>query len=106
MPGGMGQRRIRGVDRPLREAAQQLRRELTPAERVLWKALCSRQVAGLRFRSQHAVGPFVLDFYCPAAHLVIEVDGAIHDQQADQDAARTEHLEAYGYRIIRFRNEE
>jgi very-short-patch-repair endonuclease len=86
--------------------AQQLRRELTPAERVLWEALRSRQVGGLRFRRQHAVGPFVLDFYCPAARLIIEVDGSVHDQQAEQDAARTEHLEAYGLRVLRFRNEE
>ena len=108
--GGMmsvrSRRGVRGVTRPLVESAQRLRRELTPAEQALWNALRGRRVAGLRFRCQHAVGPFVLDFYCPAAQLVIEVDGAIHDQQVEQDAARTEHLEAYGYRVLRFRNDE
>ena len=103
---GLDQRRVRRVTRPLVEAAQQLRRALTPAERVLWEALRSRQMAGLRFRCQHAVGPFVLDFLCPTARLVIEVDGSIHDQQVEQDKARTQHLEAYGYRVIRFRNGE
>lgn len=97
---------VRGVARALLEAAQQLRRELTPAEQVLWEALRGRRVAGLRFRCQHAVGPFVLDFYCPAAHLAIEVDGPVHDQHVEQDAARTEHLAQYGYQVLRFRNDD
>jgi very-short-patch-repair endonuclease len=79
---------------------------MTPAEQVLWQALRGRQLGGLRFRCQHPVGPFVLDFYCPAAKLVIEVDGAIHEQQREQDAARTEHLQQYVYRVLRFTNEQ
>jgi very-short-patch-repair endonuclease len=87
-------------------AARELRRELTPAEHALWAALRGRRLGGLRFRCQHPVGPFVLDFCCPAAKLVIEVDGAVHDSQQEQDAARTEHLEQYGYRVPRFTNDQ
>ena len=99
-------RRIRGTTRPLEEAARALRQQLTPAEAQLWSALRGRQVGGLRFRCQHPVGPYALDFYCPSLKLVVEVDGGIHAQQREQDAARTEHLQAYGYHILRFTNEQ
>jgi very-short-patch-repair endonuclease len=99
-------RRVRGVTPELLAAAKELRHRMTPAEQVLWRALQNRQLGGLRFRNQYPVGPFVLDFYCPAYKLVIEVDGSIHEQQTEQDAARTEHLEAYGYRVLRFHNDE
>ena len=79
---------------------------MTTAEQVLWQALRGRQLGGLRFRSQHPVGPFVLDFYCAAAKLIIEVDGSVHEQQREQDQARNEHLQQYGYRILRFTNEQ
>jgi very-short-patch-repair endonuclease len=80
---------------------------MTRAERVLWTGL-RRYGAGGRFRRQHPVGPFVLDFCCPALRLVIELDGAVHDDpaQARRDAARTAWLQAQGYRVHRFRNEE
>jgi very-short-patch-repair endonuclease len=99
-------RKFRGTTRALVESARLLRRDLTPAERVLWAALQGRQLAGLRFRSQHAIGPFVADFFCPAARLILEVDGPIHDQQTEQDAYRTDYLSFLGYRVLRFRNEE
>ena len=98
--------RVRGTSQPTQAAARELRRSLTPAEQALWRALQGRRLAGLKFRRQHAVGPFVLDFYCPSAKLVVEVDGPIHDTRAEQDAARTEHMQAFGYRVLRFRNEE
>ena len=79
---------------------------MTPAEQALWDALRDRRLAGLRFRSQHPAGPFVLDFYCPIRKLVVELDGPVHERQAEYDAARTAQLNAYGYRVIRFRNEE
>jgi very-short-patch-repair endonuclease len=97
---------MRGTTPGVEAAARQLRRGMTPAERVLWAALRDRQLAGLKFRRQHAVGPFVLDFYCPASRLVVELDGGVHDGQVEQDQARTEHLTGYGYRVLRFRNEE
>ncbi len=95
---------IRGTTQPLEEAARDLRRTLTPAEQVLWAAVRGRRMEGLRLRCQHPVGPFVLDFFYPAAKLVVEVDGAIHEQQREQDQACTEHLQQYGYRILRFTN--
>jgi very-short-patch-repair endonuclease len=106
MPGQREQRRIRGTTRALIEAARHLRGEMTPAEKVLWAALQGRKVAGLRFRCQHAIGPFVVDFFCPAAKLIVEVDGSIHDQQVEQDAARTDYLTQLGYHVLRLRNEE
>lgn len=106
MPGEAAQRRMRGTTRALVEAARLLRRELTPAEKVLWAALQGRRVEGLRFRCQHTIGPFVADFYCPAAKLIVEVDGPIHDQQVEQDAARTDYLADLGCRIIRLSNDE
>ena len=99
-------RTIRGTSRELEEAARSMRRQPTRAEEVLWRALQKKQVAGLRFRRQHPVGRFVLDFYCPSHKLVIEVDGGVHDQQVERDTERTKALEAYGYRILRFRNEQ
>ena len=99
-------RSIRGTSREIEQAAQRLRREMTPAERVLWEAIRSKRLAGLRFRHQHPVGGFILDFFCPARKLVVEVDGSIHDEQAEYDSERTKHLNLWGYRVIRFRNEE
>jgi very-short-patch-repair endonuclease len=83
-----------------------MRQEMTPAEQVLWQAVKGRKLAGLKFRRQHPVGNFILDFYCPACHLVIELDGGVHDAQTEHDAARTTRLNAYGCCVIRFRNEE
>ena len=100
--------RIRGVSPEVRLAARRLRLEMTAAERVLWQALRRRAVDNLRFRRQHAVGSYVLDFCCPEVKLAVELDGGIHDDddQAAHDAERTRWLEAYGYRILRVRNED
>jgi very-short-patch-repair endonuclease len=98
--------RIRGTTQQTEEAARRLRQQLTPAEDQLWSALRGRQLLGLKFRCQHAVGRFIVDFYCPSCKLVIEVDGDIHTQQKAYDEARTEQLESYGYRVLRFTNEE
>jgi very-short-patch-repair endonuclease len=98
--------RIRGTTAEIEEAARRLRRNMTPAEQRLWEALKGRHLAGLKFRRQHPVGPFVLDFYCPERKLVVELDGAIHDNQVNGDHARTEQLAGYGYRVIRLGNEE
>ena len=60
-------------------AGSRMRQALTPAEFMLWEALPERRLSGFRFRCQHPVGRFILDFYCPAHRLVIEVDGGVHD---------------------------
>ncbi len=87
--------------------ARRLRRNLTPAEARLWSAL-RRLNAGARFRRQHAVGPYVLDFAAMHERLAVEVDGATHSTDAEQttDAARTRWLEADGWRIFRCTNDE
>ena len=85
----------------IRDRARQLRRDMTGPERLLWSML-RRNPAGLHFRRQHPVGPFILDFYCAAAKLCIEVDGPVHDGQAERDDRRTAWLAKEGIRVIRF----
>ncbi|MDH4138607.1 MAG: DUF559 domain-containing protein [Anaerolineae bacterium] len=98
--------RIRGTTPEIEAAARRLRRNMTPAEKKLWEALKGKKLGGLKFRAQHPVGPFILDFYCPACKLAVELDGGVHEERAEYDEARAQQLEDYGYRIIRFRNEE
>jgi very-short-patch-repair endonuclease len=97
--------RIRGTTTSVDNAAKQLRKTLTPAEQQLWQSLRGGKLAGLKFRRQHPVGNFILDFYCAAHKLVVEVDGGIHETQIEYDAARTTELEAHGCTIMRFANE-
>ena len=83
--------------------ATRLRAEMSLPEVLLWKRLKSRQLGGLQFRRQHPVGPYVLDFYCEAARLCVEVDGAAYhaDEQLEFDVARDEVLRTYGVRTLR-----
>jgi very-short-patch-repair endonuclease len=90
----------------LKPLAREHRHEPTPAERVLWERLRRNQVAGVQFRRQHPIDRFIVDFYCGAAMLVVEVDGPIHDTTVEEDAARQQFLEALGLRVLRFTNEE
>jgi very-short-patch-repair endonuclease len=87
------------------QRARELRQELTEAEALLWAAIRNRQLAGMKFRRQHPVDRFVLDFYCAAAKLGIEVDGGIHNAQGPQDHVREAVLRARGIRILRVTNE-
>jgi very-short-patch-repair endonuclease len=96
----------RKTSRVVRTRAKDLRREETFAERLLWRVLRDRSVNGLKFRRQHPLDGFVLDFFCPEVRLCVELDGGIHDPQQDRHAARTAQLVARGLRVIRFRNEE
>ncbi len=88
-------------------AARHLRKRQTPAESLLWDALRGDQL-GHRIRQQHGIGPFVVDFCCVPARLVIEVDGDIHDlpEVAEQDQWRSEYLVASGFAVLRFSNEQ
>ena len=90
----------------IQQRARELRKEMTPAEKLLWSRLRNKQLKGLKFRRQHPLGPFIADFYCAARRLVVEIDGDIHDLQPERDAARTEQFKRYGYRLIRFRNKQ
>ena len=83
------------------EVARDFRKEPTPSEQLLWQALRNRQVDGRKFRRQQPIGPFVVDFFCGAERLIVEVDGPIHEQQRQQDEQRQELLESLGLRFLR-----
>jgi very-short-patch-repair endonuclease len=89
-----------------RTKAQQLRRDATPAERLLWQHLSARKVAGTRFNRQVPIGPYICDFVARSVGLVVEVDGGQHEWQSDKDATRTRYLEGLGYTVIRFWNHD
>ena len=86
--------------------ARTLRRNMTEAERVLWHRLRRRQVAGCRFRRQHPLGGFIVDFVSLEARLVVEVDGGQHAERHGYDQERTAWLARRGYRVLRFWNNE
>ena len=87
--------------------AREMRHTQTTAEATLWQALRNRQT-GFKFRRQHPIYRFIIDFYCAQAKLLIEVDGESHleSEQAEYDKARTEYLEEFGYKVIRFTNDD
>ncbi|MBS0439014.1 MAG: DUF559 domain-containing protein [Proteobacteria bacterium] len=87
-----------------KQIARTLRRESTDAERVLWRHLRHKQIAGYRFRRQSSIGPYVADFVCLEARLVVDVDGSQHGQA--QDAHRDGMLAEFGFRIVRFWNND
>jgi very-short-patch-repair endonuclease len=88
----------------IRTRARELRRSETAAETWLWNAL--RGWGFAKFRRQHPLDRFILDFYCPSAKLCVEVDGSVHDGQGERDEARSEVLRARGIEVIRFTNDE
>jgi very-short-patch-repair endonuclease len=90
------------------ENAKALRRSQTEAEKALWNRLKQRQIKGFKFRNQHPLDIFVLDFYCYELLLGIEVDGSIHDstEAKEYDEGRTAELLKHGIKIIRFTNDE
>jgi len=98
----------RKLPEPTKSNARALRREMTDAESKLWYHLRAHGLAGFKFRRQHPFGPYVLDFYCPIARLVIELDGGQHFEPETlvRDAERTRYLEESGLRVLRFTNFE
>lgn len=93
------------LDRPT-EKARRLRNNATETERLLWSRLKGAQLAGLKFSRQMPIAGFICDFVCRSRKLVIEVDGSQHVDAAGYDALRTEKIEAQGYRVIRFWNND
>lgn len=81
--------RERRIHPSIVDRARKLRRQQTPAEAKLWACLRNRQVAGLKFRHQHPIGPYIVDFFCAARRLVVEVDGDSHANQPTYDRERT-----------------
>lgn len=83
-----------------------LRINQTPAEKIVWELLRNRKFMNLKFRRQHPVEGFILDFYCAELKLAIEIDGKIHDKQKEYDEFRQDVIEKKGLRFIRLTNEE
>jgi very-short-patch-repair endonuclease len=83
-----------------------LRKNLTPAEAFLWRLLKNSQLENRKFRRQHSIGNYILDFYCPSEKLAIELDGAFHftDEGIAYDTIRTECINSFNIKVIRFEN--
>jgi leucyl-tRNA synthetase len=86
--------------------ARSLRTSQTTSEGLLWSVLRAKQLCGLKFRRQHPIKPWIVDFACPQTMLVVEIDGGYHDNVVDDDLKRQEHLEALGWKVIRFTDKE
>ena len=89
-----------------RETARNLRKNPTDTERFVWQHIRYRQLDGNRFRRQHPLGPYVVDFVCLEKRLILELDGGQHAEQVKDDLTRTCWLERQGFRVIRFWNNE
>jgi very-short-patch-repair endonuclease len=90
----------------MKALARKLRKESTDAERVLWKYLRAHRMAGFKFKRQVLIEPYIVDFACLEARLIIEADGGQHLLKIEEDSARTEFLESLGYEVMRFWNNE
>jgi very-short-patch-repair endonuclease len=93
----------KGYARPTAKA-RELRNNATDAERALWQAISARKIGGVRFNRQVPIGPFICDFVARSIYLVIEVDGGQHNDGVD--ANRTRYIEAQGFKVIRFWNND
>ncbi|OOG20580.1 hypothetical protein B1C78_17240 [Thioalkalivibrio denitrificans] len=94
------------VDRRRIRIARELRSRMTDAELLLWRRLRHRQLDGHKFRRQHPLGPYVVDFVCLEVCLVLELDGGQHAEQVWQDRRRDAWLVEQGFRVLRFWNHE
>jgi very-short-patch-repair endonuclease len=94
-----------GAKRAIFQNAFEMRKEMTVEEKKLWLRLNKNQL-GVRFKAQHPIDIFIVDFYCHKFKLVLEIDGEIHLSQKEYDEGRTAELERCGLKVIRFKNEE
>ncbi|MEO8327914.1 MAG: DUF559 domain-containing protein, partial [Nitrospirota bacterium] len=90
----------------LRLIAGRLRRDQTDAEQTLWRHLRSRQIKGVKFRRQHPIERYVVDFCCLEEKLIVELDGGQHLEQDEADQRRTDELKELGFRVLRFWNDD
>ena len=86
--------------------AKELHRNMSPAEAKLWAHLRAHRMGDVHFRNQHAIGNYIVDFCAPRRKLIIELDGSHHLEQQEYDEERTKYLEARGYRVLRFWNND
>jgi len=101
-----GDNSVEIIDPLMRKRARALRNTQTYAEQMLWQGLRRRQIQNAKFRRQHCVGHYIVDFICLSHSLIIEIDGGYHLEQAEYDLIRTEYLNAAGYQVIRFWNDD
>ncbi len=94
------------INATTKQNARSLRRNMTDAEKLLWRHLRMKQFECYKFRRQHPLGNYIVDFVCLEALLVLEVDGGQHADHSDSDAIRTQWLETKGFRVMRFWNNE
>ena len=85
---------------------KELRKNLTESEAIVWSILRNRKFMNLKFRRQHRIENYIVDFFCHEYSLILEVDGKVHDHQKDYDEIREQFLRSKGYRIIRITNQE
>lgn len=102
----MRHRNVAGVKNAATERARQLRQRATPAEATLWQYLRVRQVDGIKFRWQEPIGPYITDFACLPARLIVELDGLSHENRAPTDARRDQWLQEQGFKVLRIANDE
>jgi very-short-patch-repair endonuclease len=94
------------TDPRLLSFAVQMRREPSPTEKLAWALLSRGRLAGFRFRRQHILPPYIADFYCAVARLVVEFDGESHAGQEENDRTRERFMESCGLKVVRFWNSE
>ncbi len=92
----------------LKTFRKELRNNATKAETKLWQALKRSQLDNRKFRRQHSIENYIVDFYCPSEKLIVEIDGKVHDNSVnnDYDYKRTKELEKLGFKVIRFSNDD
>ena len=100
--------RMQQGDPKNRKKRRLLRSQMTPAERRLWSRLRANAFLGFKFRRQHGIGPYIVDFYCPERSIVIEVDGDVHANEGQRlkDQTRERALRSLGLQIFRYTNDE
>jgi very-short-patch-repair endonuclease len=97
--------RVQSIQADKLSFAKRLRREMTPAERILWKALRRNAIDGFHFRRQQIIEGYVVDFYCDEAKLAIELDGGVHEEQWKYDESRDRTISLAGVRVLRISND-
>jgi very-short-patch-repair endonuclease len=90
----------------MKEFARRLRKESTDAERWLWQRLRNRELLGWKFRRQHPIGSYIVDFVCIEKRIIVELDGSQHAENQEADRVRSEYLEEKGYLVLRFWNND
>jgi very-short-patch-repair endonuclease len=116
LPLGKGEKKIKGGGLMTKifnrsnelDKRRLLRSNPTEAEKIIWNNLRKRNLFGFKFRRQYSIGPYITDFYCPKAKLVIEIDGKVHEsaEAIDYDKVRDEFIKSIGIRVLRFTNDE